>query len=398
MNMPVENPLNDSRLTRKAILTAASVNTVCGLPASLLGALLIEMSVDLGIGLVQVGVAVGLFRGVGVLSITAMGTLSDRLGATQSLRIAVLVSGGASLGLGLLARSYGSLMAFLVVGALAKSLAQPAANRLLVKRVDQRKRGIAFGLKQSAAPAATMLAGLSVPLVALTVSWRAAYIIVGVLGCLAYISIRPHQSNRTRPNPKAAEASGAGPLAAKSIVAFAFAFGLSTFASSAVSTFFVATAINAGISGNTAGLFLALAGASAIIVRLATGIAADRMMSGHGTLCASLLLLGAFGVVLLALQTPASVATGGILALAGTWGFNAVFWYVVLGHFPQEPGRVTGLIMPGGLIGGIFGPVIVGTLAEAGDFYLAWSVTGVIALLASASMYIVTASLTPRPS
>ena len=74
-----------------------------------------------------------------------------------------------------LATGTGWLAAALAVGGLANAVGQPAGNATLAQHVSADRFGIAFAVKQSGIPVATLLGGLAVPAVALTIGWRWAF-------------------------------------------------------------------------------------------------------------------------------------------------------------------------------------------------------------------------------
>ncbi len=379
----IERPRQRSSM--QAVLVGSGATVVCALPVYLLGALAVQVTQEFEFGLTQLGIAVALFRATGAVVAGLTGYLADRLGATRSLRIAIVLAALSSIGVSGLANTYVSLVAWLMLGAIGKSLCQPAANRLLVNNVREGRRGIAFGVKQSAAPASTMIGGLSVPLIALTVGWRWAYVMVAVLSVIVLIAIG------RRPSSSGGAARKARPAAGRlrdprTIVTLALAFGLGTAASSTVPTFYVDAAVRAGTTEQIAGTLLAAASIAAMITRIVTGFAADRIVRGHTLLCAGLLAFGALGLLALAADAPGLMTVGAIVALAGTWGFNAVFWFTLMQAYPDAPGKVTGAVSPGGLAGGVVGPILMGALAERFGYPAGWMFAAVSATLAAVGM------------
>lgn len=364
--------------------------TVVGqLPVFLTGAMAVQITDDLRFGATALGVAVAMYRVGGAATSGYLGGLVDRIGAVASLRLAALVSVVTSVGIATTATSWLVLVGWLTLGATANVLAQPAANRLLVRTVRPGRQGMAFGIKQSAPPAASMLAGLSVPVIALTVGWRWAYLLGAVLAVLVVIGAG-------RRPPSAQRLTGVRAVRPKlrdrgTVLLLALALGLGTTASTPVAAFFVDASVRAGSSPELAGSLLALASAAAILTRLAGGVVADRLSGGHLRLCAAMVTAGSIGLVLLAVGTPVTMGIGVVVALMGNWGFNGVFVYSVMQAYPDAPGSATGATMPGGLLGGILGPVVFGLLAERVGYAAAWSFTCVAALVA-ASVFLAAAA------
>lgn len=359
--------------------------TIVGvLPLFLTGAMGAQLTSELAFGAAGLGTAVAMFRVTGALSSWPLGRLADRLGSTWSVRLTAAAALVALVGIATTARSLVTLVAWLMVGSCAHALGQPAANRLLIMNVRPERQGLAFGLKQSAQPTASMLAGLSVPLVAVAFGWRWSYLLGAVVAVMVLLGVgrRPPvalRAQRTR--------VGAARLTDRStIVTFAVALGLSNGASATVSAFYVDAAVRAGSSQQFSGAMLAAASFAAIAARLGLGVASDRTASGHLVLCAGSLAVGSVGIALLATGRPSTMAAGVVIALGGAWGFNGVFWYALMRAFRDSPATVTGALLPGGLGGGTVGPLVFGVLAEAVGYAVAWGFAGVLAALAAMAM------------
>ena len=111
---------------------------------------------------------------------------------------AAALVGGVSSASVALAHSLPVLVVALGFGGLSNALAQPAANALVVRSVAARRQGLALGVKQAAIPMATLLAGLAVPSLGLTVGWRWAF--VGAAGLsVAATTLVPPELRRRRP-------------------------------------------------------------------------------------------------------------------------------------------------------------------------------------------------------
>ncbi len=380
------------RLSPARVTLVGGLATVVGqLPVFLTGAMAVQITDDLLFGAAALGVAVAMFRVAGAVTSHYLGGLVDRVGAVASLRLAALVSLLASVGIAATATSWLALVAWLMFGATSNVLAQPAANRLLVRTIPPARQGMAFGVKQSAPPVASMLAGLSVPVIALTVGWRWAYLLGALLALLVIVG-----AGRRPPPPE--RVTGFRSVRPKlrdrgTVLLLAVALGLSTTASTPVAAFFVDASVRGGSSPELAGSLLGLASAAAVATRLVGGVVADRLRGGHLLLCAAMLMVGSTGLLLLASGVPAAMGFGVVVALMGTWGFNGVFVYSLMQAYPDAPGAATGATMPGGLIGGILGPVVFGVLAERVSYAAAWSYTFVAAIIAVGAFVVAAARL-----
>jgi len=164
------------------------------------------------------------------------------------------------------------------------------------------------------------------------------------------------------------------------------ALGLANFASVVIPLFYVISAVEAGVTTNPAGVMLAVASALAIAVRLLAGIACDRSQLRPLLLCAGLLATGSFGLLLLASGYTTGMLLGVMLALAGAWGFNGVFWFAVVQAYADVPGRITGVLSPAGSVGATIGALAFGALVAQFGYQLAWAVSALAALLAAVGM------------
>jgi MFS family permease len=379
----------------RAIALAAGVTIVGLLPMLLVGALAVQLTGELGFGTAALGAVVAAFRSTSAITAPFLGRAADRLGSSTSLRIAGTATALACVGVATTATNWGTLIPWMILGGAAIGLAQPAANRLVVTGVPPQRRGLAFGVKQTSAPGASMLAGLSVPLLALTVGWRYAYVTGALLAVLVVLSVR-----RSPDGPARGSWLGSRPPRIEdrvSLATFGVAFGLANSANSVILAFYVDAAVEAGTSARLAGFLLAVSSVAAILVRLTTGIASDRMRSGHLRRCAQLMIAGAIGLALLATQQPGLMGAGLLIGLSGAWGLHAVFWFVLMNAYSSAPGTATGLVATVGHIGGTLGPLVFGVVAQELSYRVAWGMGSILAV-GSAIMMVVLSRRLANPA
>lgn len=373
------------RALARAMLLGAGVTVMAGMASKLTGALAVQITDDLHFGVAELGMAIAVIHAAGVVSSVPLGRLADRLGAARSIRTSAGVVAVAFIGIALTARNWLGLVAWLAVGSIAARLAQPAANRLLVSRVNPARLGLAFGVKQSAGPASGVIAGVSVPLVGLTLGWRWAFALIAVFGAAVALSSRRSVPAGQRSPQRTAPAQTR--LAnRRTLVVLAVAHGLQSTTTELIVVFFVSSAAAAGITPTVAGFVLAASSIGAILVRVGAGAICDRMRSGHLRLAAALLLIGTVGIGMLATGNASTMVLGLALALPTAWGQPGVFWFSLVRAYPATPGRVTGVISPAASLGGVFGPLIFGAVAEAAGYRQAWVFVGALAMLASGAM------------
>ena len=364
-------------------MSVAAGSTIgASLPMFLAGALAVELTTDLAFGAAGIGLAVAAFRGSTTVTTLFLGPLTDRVGATVAIRLAMVIAAVACFGIATMVTSLVGLVAWMVLGGVGVALGQPAANRLVVTAVPASRQGIAFGVKQGSLPAATMLAGLSVPLVVPTLGWRWAFGIAGLIAVVVVLLVG------RRPTASRTSASTVRPPAPRyrTYLVFTVAFTFASLANSVVPAFYVDAFVAAGASAGVAGTVLAIASVAAIVVRVVSGVLSDRLVSGHFKLCAGMLIGGAFGLAMLATGRPGWMAAGVIVALIGTWGFNAVFWFALMQTYPGNPGSVTGAVAPGNHLGGSIGPLAFGLVAQTGSYGVAWGAAGIMAAVSAMIM------------
>jgi predicted MFS family arabinose efflux permease len=375
----------------RAMALGAATTVAYMLPVFLLAALAVQVSTELALEPVGLGAAVGVFFGSMALTSVHLGRVVDWLGAIVSMRISALGSATAALGIAATARSWSSLGAWLALAGLAAALGQPAANRVLSRRVRPERLGTAFGLKQAAPPIASMLAGLSVPFVAVHLGWRAAFLIAGLGAVLVAVAVgrRPSSASGRGLSPRTV----LPPLRDRpTLLLLALGLGLAFAANSTVLAFYVVTAVEAGTSENTAALVFSGASLAAILVRILAGVACDLFRPVPLQLSAALLGTGALGIILLAIGRPSAVSVGAVIAISGTWGFNSAFWFALVRAYADAPGRATGTAAPAAL-GGLVGPIGFGPLATYVGYPAAWAATAGLAVLAAIAMLVAAARL-----
>jgi MFS family permease len=374
------------RSPTRAVAIGGAATVVCLLPAFLTGGLATFIQADLHFTAAGLGIAVALFRAAGAASSPLLGRTADRVGATRSLRIATGISSIAALGIALTANSTFVLTAWLMLAGCCLALVQPAANRMIAGRVSIADLGKAFGVKQSAPPLASMLAGVSVPVIAATVGWRWAFAAAAMLALFMTVGVRPVKRPNTAPTNVETPSGRPG---RKTVLTLATTFGMGTACSSVVTTFFVVAMVDRGTQDVAAGTLLALGSLLAVVTRVVAGVVADHYERNHLKGCAALAFVGALGLAALAsADTVPLQAAALIVALVGTWGFNGVFWYALIRTFPQAPGRVTGSIAPGALLGSTVGPIVFGFVAEDVGYTIGFQIMAVVAVVTAIGLLV----------
>ncbi len=389
------------------------------IPVFLAGALAVQIEHSTGMHADGIGESVAIYFACGALTSVWIGHVAERLGFARVLRISTVVSALALFLIGGLGRSLPAIAGLLALAGLANGAAQPAINGYLAERANPASAGLAFGLKQSSVPIATLLGGLAVPAIALTVGWPWAFAGAGVLA-LVVGRLLPRDVPKTgteqsqklgRPDPYSGDPEpsrggpepispstgpgGTGPGAtglARSgvevapLIALALAGALGAGAANALGSFLVSAGVHDSFSPGVAGLLAAMGSVCGLTSRIVSGARADRRGGGHLRVVAIMLLVGAGGYLLLATGIQAAFIAGTVLAYGAGWGWNGLFNFAVVRTHPHAPARATGITQAGVFVGGILGPLAFGLLVAHASYAIAWGLDVAAAFAAAAAM------------
>jgi MFS family permease len=312
--------------------------------------------------------------------------VAERIGGIRVMRLATFAVAVLLACMGAFARSWWLLTALLACAGLMSGSSAPATNLFLARRMPTARQGAAFGIKQAAVPFASLLGGVAVPAVALTIGWRWAFGLAALLaaGTAAFVPAPrvPLARRRGQTVP--------GPVWLPPLAFFATGLGLGMFAASGLTAFAVLAATEIGFGKSAAGLLAALGGAAAVAARISVGFYADRSRRDEFAVAACMIITGTAGFAALA----ASMRTesrwlftiGIVLALGAGWGWNGLFNYAVVASYRDAPARATGITQVGGRLGGVLGPFTVGLVAQHVSYPAAWLVAGGASLAAAGSL------------
>jgi MFS family permease len=362
----------------RPILLAVAVATAGVLPAFLTGGLAVQIREEFGFSVAALGLAGAAFFTASSLASAIFGQAVERLGSHRGMRLAALGSALSLFGVAVLARSWVVLVGCLVVGGLANALSQPATHLSLAREVPAGRQGFSFGIKQAAIPTATLLAGLAVPTVAVTLGWRWAFAGACVL-TLAVTLLVPAEAPGT---PRELKEARAGDVSRWPLILLAIGLGMGATAATPLGAFIVESSVAAGVEVGRAGLLLALGSVTGIAVRLGFGYVADYMGGGRLRLVAGMLAVGALGFIMLATRMESLLVVGTVLAFGAGWGWPGLFNFAVVKTNPKAPAAATGITQSGASGGAAAGPLVFGLVLGASSYTTAWLVCGGIALLA----------------
>ncbi len=384
---------------------AVTTTTACVIPVFLVGGLAVQMGADLDFSPAGLGLAVAVYFAASALSSVPAGALVEHLGARTTARAGIAISAGCLVAIALAARTYPVLVALLAAGAVANSLGQLASNAAL-SQVRARRRGVSFGLKQAAIPAATLLAGMSVPALGLTLGWRWAFGGAALAAAAAWPLVAPGPPGRRTAAPAGGSGRPHGDTATGALAVIGAAVALGAGAAGALGIFLVDSAVDRGIAPGLAGLTLALGSVACIAGRVGAGWLADRRRA-HGDLFTVVVqfVVGAGGLALLAVPGEAALLVGVLLGFGFGWAFPGLVNFAVVQLHPHAPAGATSITQTGVYAGGFVGPLVFGSAAATVGYPATWLSAAAVLLVAAMLMLVArrmlrerTARTRPRPA
>ncbi len=363
----------------RAVAAVIAATTVTVLPAFLTGAMAVQIRADLHLSSVSLGMAVGCFFAGSAIGSVPGGRVAERLGWQRAMAMAMVLSALALGAIAILAREWLVLAAILGIAGLGQALANPAANLALARSVRRPRLGVMFGVKQAAVPLATLVGGIAVPTLALTVGWRWAF----AGACFTAITLLVALPRRSPSERASAWERHQITTPLRSLVVLSIGGGMGAGAAVALGAFTVVASAAAGLSHQAAALLLVLGSASALAMRLLNGWLADRHLRSPLQSVAMSLLAAACGYLLLATGSEALLVAGTVLAFGAGWGWNGLFHYAIVQHNPRAPAAASGVTQTGFFIGSALGPPLFGAVAELFSFQVAWLASALLAVLAA---------------
>ena len=374
---------------RRVVMVAGGVSGLGVLPIFMLGGLAVFMRPEIAIGDETLGLLVALFFGASSLASIPGGHFAERYGPRASVVLAATLSGTGLIGIAALVSDVLQLVPFVALSGAGNGLAQPTSNLLLARGVRPARQGTAFGLKQASSAASTLLVGAAVALLVGPLGWRGAYGVWAGLA-VALILAAPSGLERSRPRPPGTRLRE-GDASLRAMVWLTIATGIGAAIGTAMASFFIPYAVDAGIGPGRAGAVLTVASIGSMFARAGLGIAADRMVVGHLQLVGRCVLVGAVGFLGFAVHPQGAGLTmffglAVLLVFLVGWGWHGLFNYAVARWNPNAPGAAAAIIGVGVFSGGVIGPVVFGVLADRVSYQAAWWGTVVASVICYASL------------
>lgn len=367
------------------IVGASLLTTLGTLPVFLLASQSVLVREELGFGARLFGVAVGTFFAAAAITAVLAGMVADRVGRRVSTIAAGALSATGCLGVGLGAGEWWSLAVLMAVLGMANAACQVTANLAMARSVPPHRRGLGFGVKQSAIPLAIVLAGLAVPSVTAAYGWRPTYLACGCAGLLVVLVglVR-------RPAAPAGPEGGAGVVEAPdrppmpALLVSMVAIALGSAAANSLGSFVASWGYEVGLTPSQAGVLMAVGSALNIAARLLSGGLADRRHGRNLPIVAVQMLVGGLALALLSVDDPTTYVVAAVLAFAIGWSWPGLMLYAVVRIGRDSPATASGVVQAGAFAGGAAGPLLFGLLVEGVGYEASWRLAATVFIGAAA--------------
>lgn len=329
----------------------------------------------MGVGFVELGVAISIFGAVSALFQAPIGYLVDRVGARRML-MAGLALGSTSFALLAAYPTYETLVIAMALAGFANCTYHPCDYSILSRGIDATRMGRIFSFHTFAGYMGNALAPVTLVPLALAFGIHWAFAASSMAGLLALIAVSGGRAiaSASLPRPVAPsrgqQIAGRIPFEAGPILTLTLFFILISLSVGAIDRFSVAVFVQGfGIDLSTANLGLTAFLFSSALGVLAGGVLADRTRR-HGLVAAAAFALAAMLLAVIILLRPAGLSLVLVLGVTGflTGTVAPSRDMLVRDAAPAgAEGRVFGIVSTGFNIGSIIGPVLYGYLLDIGE-------------------------------
>ncbi len=364
----VGHPLPDSASAPRVMTVCLIAQIASVMPVFLLGAFAPLMTDDLGLTPFMLGIAVAAFYGAAAVGALFLAPFADTAGVWRVTNLSLAVVALCGILMALIADSFEMVVALIVLGGLMNGSIQPATNVIVSRFIPTKRQGLAYGLKQAAIPLSTMLGGIAVPVIGLSVGWRWAFML-SVVTALAVLLMTP---KGREPRTKTGNV-GRQRLPGRILLILALMMGLAAAVSNAMAAFLALAITEQEHSASDAGLVIAAGSLFCVAMRVGLGGLVDRWNLPLMWVVAALLMVGTGSYLGLAYwQTLPLLTFSAFLAFGFGWGWSGLVLLAIGRASIGSVGASTGMTHAGVFTGGVVGPMAFGWVVQEHGFLLAW--------------------------
>jgi MFS transporter, FSR family, fosmidomycin resistance protein len=336
--------------------------------------LLYLLTQRMGVGFVELGLAMTISNVVSALVQAPMGYAVDRFGPRRMLIVGLCLSGIAYGSIGVFP-VYSWLLGASVIAGVANSVYHPADYSILGSVIDPGRVGRAFSIHTFAGFFGGAIAPTVMLLVASTAGFRAALIFAGLLGPAVAVPLLlarglDQVANHRMPARREPDRPPAASLLSPAIISLTAFFALLSLSSGAITTFSVVALVALyGVQFSVANAAL-----SAYLMATAIGVLAGGFVADATRRHAEVAAVG-FGAAAVITFTIGTVDLGAVFLVSAmaAAGFLAGMimpsrdMLVRAAAPPGMAGRTFGIVTTGFNIGGTIGPMLGGWLMDKGE-------------------------------
>ena len=354
-----------------AVAIAAAVSVA--LPGFLVGGLSVQIRGEFGVAEGRYGWAMSTYFLAATAGSIVLGRLAQVIGPRRQLTLALFGAAVVDLCIALFANEFRYLIAFLAIAGLCNAAAQTAVN-LGLTQAGLPRLGLALAVKQSGMPAASMLSGVAVPAIALTLGWRWAFVVAATVALIALIGVQQTISS-SAPQLTTQKAPSQSPLNALVIAGVAAMF--LSFGAGALNAWVVESGVDAGLGKGAAGLTLSIGAALGIAVRVGWGIQLDRMSWHPFVIAGAMVFGGAIGAIGLTSRSAPIHIIATVIAFSGGWIWPVFLNFGVVRANEGNAASATGVTQTGVYLGVFIAPLTAGEIIERSGYPMMWSITAI---------------------
>lgn len=354
-----------------AVAIAAAVSVA--LPGFLVGGLSVQIRGEFGVAEGRYGWAMSTYFLAATAGSIVLGRLAQVIGPRRQLTLALFGAAVVDLCIALFANEFRYLIAFLAIAGLCNAAAQTAVN-LGLTQAGLPRLGLALAVKQSGMPAASMLSGVAVPAIALTLGWRWAFVVAATVALIALIGVQQTISS-SAPQLTTQKAPSQSPLNALVIAGVAAMF--LSFGAGALNAWVVESGVDAGLGKGAAGLMLSIGAALGIAVRVGWGIQLDRMSWHPFVIAGAMVFGGAIGAIGLTSRSAPIHIIATVIAFSGGWIWPVFLNFGVVRANEGNAASATGVTQTGVYLGVFIAPLTAGEIIERSGYPMMWSITAI---------------------